>query len=100
VAEQLAAQSEEVAAAIEVNNGCAATERAAELRATLETEEVPEAIRREVERVAGREFICAPPAPPPPPPPATVPADDDDDDEDGGRGRDKRDKKGKGDEDD
>jgi hypothetical protein len=92
-------QSDAVADAIEKNDGCAAAERTDELRATLEAEAVPEAIRREVERFATREFTCNPPAPPPPPPPATVPADDDDDDE-GGRKKDKKDKKNRGDGDD
>lgn len=77
-------QSDAVADAIEANNGCAAGERAAELRATLEAEAVPEAIRREVEPFATREFPCTPPAPPPvpPPPPATVPTDDHEEEDD------------------
>jgi hypothetical protein len=99
VAEQLAAQSDSIADAIAANNGCLAAERRDELRATLETEAVPEPIRREVERVAAREFTCNPPAPPPPPP--TVPTDDEgDDDDEGGRKKDKKDKKNRGDGDD
>jgi hypothetical protein len=99
VAEQLAEQSDAVADAIAANDGCLAAERRDELRATLDAEVVPEAIRREVERIAAREFTCAPPAPPPPPP--TVPTDDEGDDDEEGKGKkDKKDKKNRGDGDD
>jgi hypothetical protein len=86
-----------VAAAVEANDGCAASQRVAELRETLGEEAVPDAIRREVERVAAREFTCAVAAPPP----AVVTEGDEDDEDDDGRGRkkgkkDKKDKKDKG----
>jgi hypothetical protein len=107
VAERLAAQSDAVADAIEANDGCAAADRLAELRAALDAEAVPEAIRQEVERVAEREFVCVsvpPPAPPPttPPPPPPPPVTDDDDhghDDDDKKGKRKKDKR-HGDEDD
>lgn len=91
-----------MAAAVEANDGCAASQRVAELRQTLGEEAVPDAIRREVERVAAREFTCAVAAPPPAPPPAVVTAEgDEDDQDDDGRGRkkgkkEKKDKKDKG----
>lgn len=64
VAEQLAARSDAVADAIEANDGCAAAERVSELRAALDETTVPDDIRREVERVAGREFVCVEEQPP------------------------------------
>jgi hypothetical protein len=93
VAERLAAQSDAVADAIEANDGCAAEQRAAELRSSLDEAAVPVAIRREVERVATRTFTCNPPPPPPPPPPVVSTEDEDDDDH--GEGKGKKHKKGK-----
>jgi hypothetical protein len=94
VAEQLAAQSDAVADAIAANDGCLAEQRVGELRATLASSEVPEAVRSEVERVADREFTCNPP-PPPPPPPVVVPTETEEEDDEEGGGEKKKDKKDK-----
>jgi hypothetical protein len=94
--------SDRVASAIEANDGCAATEGVRALEDALAVAaargQVPEPVRREVEPLLGREFVCielAPPAPQsqpqpqpqPQPPPA---ADDDDDDDHGKRGKGKK----------
>jgi hypothetical protein len=85
----LAAQSEAVAEALEADDGCEAAERADELSATLdeasERGEVPDAIRREVDRVLERELPCTETTPPtePPPPPPPPPSGDGDGDGDG-----------------
>jgi hypothetical protein len=83
VAEQLAAQSEAVADALEADDGCEAAERADELNATLEEAadrgEVPEPIRQEIDRVLDRELPCTEPAPPTQPPPAPPPPSGDGD---------------------
>jgi hypothetical protein len=87
VAEQLALQSEAIADAIEHDDGCAATDRATELKATLDEAagrgEVPETIRQEVARIVNREFTCdaSPPAPPPPPPPPSASTDEEEEDD-------------------
>lgn len=92
VAARLADQSDAVAQAIEANDGCAAAQRVAELKRSLESSAVPDTIRREAEPLASRTFTCAPPPPPPPPPPAAVSTEEGDDD---GHGKAKGPKKDK-----
>ena len=95
VAARLADESDAVAVAIEVNDGCEAARRVAALRRSLEQASVPDAVRREVGRYASRTFTCLPPAPPPPlappppppPPPPVVSTSDEDDDHGEGKGK-------------
>jgi hypothetical protein len=91
VAERLAVESDAVADAIAANDGCEAERRLAALRSSASDAAVPEAVRQEVERFAGRTFTCAPPPPPPqqppPPPPATVSTEDAGDDHGDGHGK-------------
>jgi hypothetical protein len=95
LAEQLAARSEQVALAIEANDGCAASERAQELQDALAAAggRVPAPVRNEVERILDRRFVCLARVPPPIvlPPPRTV-EDDAEDDDHGHHGK----RKGKG----
>ena len=97
LAEQLASRSEQVALAIEANDGCAASERARELQDALAAAggRVPAPVRNEVERVLDRRFVCPARVPPPIvlPPPRTV-EDEDDGGDHGHRG--KSEGKGKG----
>lgn len=99
LAEQLASRSEQVALAIEANDGCAASARARELRAALATagSRVPAPVRSEVGRFLDRRFVCPARVPPPIvlPPPRTV-EDEDDDEDRGHRHRGKSEGKGKG----
>ena len=100
LAEQLASRSEQVALAIEANDGCAASERARELQDALAAAggRVPAPVRNEVERVLDRRFVCPARVPPPIvlPPPRTVEDEDDEDHGHGHRGKGKGKAKGKG----
>ncbi|MFL5931239.1 MAG: hypothetical protein ACJ75P_08280 [Gaiellaceae bacterium] len=89
VAARLADESDAVAVAIEANDGCEAARRVAALRSSLEQVSVPDAVRRQVGRYAGRSFTCLPPAPPPPPPapPPPVVSTSDEEDHDRGKGK-------------
>jgi hypothetical protein len=99
----LAAQSEEVGAALDEGKNCVAQSRANRLRTTVERsidqERVPPELQAELRQRANRladSIVCDPP-PAPPPPLETEEGDDDDDDESGKKGRGK---KGKHEEDD
>jgi len=85
LAAELAAASDDVADLLEAGDGCAASERAAELReqtlAAVESGAVPSALERPlataVERLA-TQIVCEP---------ATTEEDDDEDDDEGNRGK-------------
>ncbi len=97
LAEELALASDEVAELIEAGDGCAASERAAELRertlAAVESGEVPTELEdplvRAVEALATG-IVCEP---------AATEEDDDEDDEDRGKGKGKAKGKDKGEDD-
>jgi len=98
LAEELALASDEVADLIEAGDGCAASERAAELRertlAAVESGEVPAELEdplvTAVEALA-TEIVCEP---------AATEEEDDDDDDDRGQGKGKAKGKDKGEDDD